>query len=355
MEFLINQKVGLGLLQMHLGRMKSSRRTFLQATSAGLAGIVAGCGQARMKQERFTGDGPIHVVCTTALVADLVREIAGPGRAEVLSLMGEGVDPHLYKGSPRDVRDLAGADLIFASGLHLEGKLTSVLHRLAHQKHVHMLADEWTTASQARGEADPWIRDNGVADPHCWFDARLWQRLALVVKDRLAGFAPDHAETFSANFKSYEAKVESLDAEIRQNLAKIPPARRLLVTSHDAFRYFGRAYGVQVEGIQGLSTESEAGVRRTNELVDLLVSRQVPAIFVESSVSDDNVKALVEGASARGHSVVIGGSLFSDAPGAFGTPEGTWLGMMRHNVNTFVNAMTGDKPARAGHDQYGST
>lgn len=352
---MINQKVALGILQMHLGCIKITRRTFLQATSAGLAGIVAGCGHARLKQERHTGTGQIHVVCTTALVADLVREIAGEGRGRVVSLMGEGVDPHLYKGSPRDVRDLAGADLIFASGLHLEGKLTSVLHRLAHQKHVHMIADEWTTATEKNGEADPWIRDDGVPDPHCWFDARLWQRLAQVVKDRLTEFAPDHAAAFTSNFKTYEAKVESLDAEIRRNLAKIPPSRRLLVTSHDAFRYFGRAYGVQVEGIQGLSTESEAGVRRTNELVDLLVSRQVPAIFVETSVSDDNVKALVEGAAARGHKVVIGGSLFSDAPGAFGTPEGTWLGMLQHNVNTFVKAMTGSNNAKAGHRTDSST
>ena len=264
--------------------------------------------------------------------------------------MGEGVDPHLYKGSPRDVRDLAGADLIFAGGLHLEGKLISVLHRLAHQKQVILLGERWTEVTQSKGVGDPWIRDDGVPDPHCWFDVAIWRSLAGVVRDTLTAFDPSRSAEYQANHKTYDEKLVELDTRMRQMLGRVPPGRRLMVTSHDAFRYFGRAYGIQVEGIQGLSTESEAGVRRTNELVDLLVSRQVPAIFVETSVSDDNVKALVEGATARGHRVTIGGSLYSDAPGAFGTPEGTYLGMMMHNVKTFVHAMTGDSqnPAPGG-------
>lgn len=298
-----------------------------------------------MKQERHTGGRAIQTVCTTALVADLVRNIAGPGRADVVSLMGEGVDPHLYKGSPRDVRDLAGADLIFAGGLHLEGKLISVLHRLSHQKQVNLLGEKWTEACEKSSTPDPWIRDEGMPDPHCWFDVRLWRSLAGVVLETLAAYDPAWAAEYQANHRTYDETLKALDGEIRQRLQAVPAERRLMVTSHDAFRYFGRAYGIQVEGIQGLSTEGEAGVRRTNELVDLLVSRQVPAIFVETSVSDDNVKALVEGAGARGHQVRIGGSLYSDAPGAFGTPEGTYVGMIRHNVFTFVQAMTGDRSA----------
>lgn len=326
--------------------LDSHRRAFLK-TTLGCVGAVSGCGRAGLKQERHSGNGPIQVVCTTALVADLVRNLAGPGRAIVSSLMGEGVDPHLYKGSPRDVRDLAGADLIFAGGLHLEGKLISVLHRLAHQKQVHLLGERWTEHCQKTATPDPWIRDNGVPDPHCWFDVAIWRSLASLVRETLAAFDPAHSAEYHAYHTTYDDKLQALDAQMRQLLGRVSPKRRLMVTSHDAFRYFGKAYGIQVEGIQGLSTESEAGVRRTNEMVDLLVSRQVPAIFVETSVSDDNVKALVEGATARGHGVTIGGSLYSDAPGAFGTPEGTYLGMMIHNVKTFVHAMTGDSESQA--------
>lgn len=327
---------------MNRSWLDTNRRVFLKTTFGCLAS-VSGCGRAGLKQERHSGNGPIQAVCTTALVADLVRNIAGPGRADVVSLMGEGVDPHLYKGSPRDVRDLAGADLIFAGGLHLEGKLISVLHRLEHQKQVYLLGERWTETCEKAGTPDPWIRDNAVPDPHCWFDVTIWRNLARVVLETLAGYDPARSAAYQANHETYDSKLKALDAEIQARLNQVPAERRLMVTSHDAFRYFGRAYGIQVEGIQGLSTESEAGVKRTNELVDLLVSRQVPAIFVETSVSDDNVKALVEGAAARGHQVRIGGSLFSDAPGAFGTPEGTYLGMMLHNVRTFVQSMTGSR------------
>lgn len=322
------------------------RRSLLKTLAVSTYFALQGCGKASVSRKTHTGDRPIQVVATTALVADLVRNIAGPNRVQVVSLMGEGVDPHMYKGSPRDVRDLAGADLVVAGGLHLEGKLIGVLHRLGRQKPVHLLGDELTALAESKKLPDPWIRDDGMPDPHCWFDVSLWQREAELFSHILSDYDPSHASEFQTNLKNYSAELIKLDAEIRQNIDQIPADRRLLVTSHDAFRYFGRAYGIQVEGIQGLSTESESGVRRTNQLVDLVISRRIPAIFVETSVSDDNVKALVEGAQARGHKIRIGGSLFSDAPGAFGKPEGTYAGMLRHNVRTFVQAMTQDlKPS----------
>lgn len=291
------------------------------------------------------------MVTSTALVADLVRNVGGDAVA-VVSLMGEGVDPHLYKGSPRDVRALADAELILANGLHLEGKLISVFERLQRHKPTHLLGETLTEHRNREGRQDPWIRDEGAPDPHCWFDVAIWREFATLMTELLSAFDPTNAPKFRRNGERHITELNALDAEIRTSIARLPNERRLLITSHDAFRYFGRAYGIQVEGIQGLSTESESGVRRTNELVDLVVARGVPAIFVESSVADDNVMALVEGANARGHALRIGGSLFSDAPGAFGTPEGTYLGMMRHNVRTFVDSMSGSLVSNphAGND-----
>lgn len=320
---------------------RPDRRTAFASLIYAMAAVASGCGRTSFAEKRRSDTGRFKVLCTTALVADLLRNIAGEDRAEVRSVMGEGVDPHLYKGSPRDVRDLADADLIFASGLHLEGKLSSLLHHLARQKRVYLLGDELTENATALNRADPWIRDSGVPDPHCWFDVRIWSELAVLVEEFISGYDPENSQVYRQKCSAYQVELQKLDQELKARIAGIPPARRILVTSHDAFRYFGRAYGVQVEGIQGLSTESEAGIRRTNELVNLVVSLRLPAIFVESSVSDDNVSALVEGARARGHELKIGGSLFSDAPGRFGTPEGTYIGMMKHNLKVFSEAMLG--------------
>ena len=331
--------------QTVLSEILIRRRLFQASFFAGFSGLCYGCGRSSQASRRRTGDEPIKVICTTALVADLIRNLAGPGRADVHSLMGEGVDPHLYKGSPRDVRDLAEADLIFASGLHLEGKLATVLHHLAHQKLVCLLGDELTLVAETSKKTDPWIRDSGVPDPHCWFDVQIWAELASLAAQFLSTYDPTNQAYYEENLRLYRQELRMLEEEMKSTIALIPEDRRTLVTSHDAFRYFGRAYGVQVEGIQGLSTESEAGIRRTNELVELVVSRRLPAIFVESSVSDDNVRSLIEGARARGHDLRIGGSLFSDAPGAFGTPEGTYIGMMRHNLRTFSSAMMAETNA----------
>lgn len=282
---------------------------------------------------RFSGELPIRVVATVGMVADLARQIGGD-RVAVKALMGEGVDPHLYKASPGDLSRLRSADLILYAGLHLEGKMADVLVKLAR-----------TTPVFAVGEAIPEERlreppeMEGAWDPHVWFDASLWRECAAFTRDVLVEFDPAGAEVYRARGEEFLARLDALHESTKARIAEIPPERRLLVTAHDAFGYFGDAYGIEVVAIQGISTESEAGVRRVNELVDLLVRRGVGAVFVESSVSEKNIHALIEGCAARGHAVKIGGSLFSDAMGADGTPEGTYEGMVRHNVDRIVEAL----------------
>lgn len=282
-------------------------------------------------ERTYSGGYPIHVVCTTGMVADLVRNVGGD-KVKVSQIMGEGVDPHLYKASPGDVNALNGADAIFYSGLHLEGKMADVFVRMARKK---------PTFAVTEYIPEERVLDNpeGAFDPHLWFDVSLWREAAGVVRDALKAFDPKHAADYQARADAYQAELGKLHEYAKTKLATIPKERRVLVTAHDAFRYFGRAYDIEVKGIQGISTESEAGVREVNQLVNFLVERKVKAVFVESSVSDKNVRALLEGCKARGHTVVIGGELFSDAMGKDGTPEGTYVGMVRHNVDTIVKAL----------------
>lgn len=278
----------------------------------------------------YQGQGPLKIVCTTGMVADLVKNIAGE-RAEVTHLMGAGVDPHLYKSSPGDIAKLSAADVVFYSGLHLEGKMTDLFEQLATTKPVVAVADEI--------EHEKLLEDGGLHDPHVWFDVALWMQAAKQVTKTLASFDAAHEQEYQTREMVLAKKLLDLDAYCRTELAKIPADRRVLVTAHDAFRYFGKAYGIEVRGIQGVSTDSEAGVKQINELVNFLVQRKIKAIFVETSVSEQNVKSLLEGCKAQSHEVVIGGELFSDAMGEDGTPAGTYEGMIRHNVSTIVKAL----------------
>jgi manganese/zinc/iron transport system substrate-binding protein len=274
---------------------------------------------------------PIQVVCTTGMVADLAKHVGGQHVA-VRALMGEGVDPHLYKASPADVRELHRADIIFYSGLHLEGKLAELLERMSRRKPTVAVAERIAPEKLL-------VDEHGARDPHVWFDVSLWSEAASAVGEALAALDPPHAADYQAQQRAYQARLAALHEEVRQRLAQIPAERRVLVTAHDAFRYFGRAYEIEVRAIQGISTDSEASVRQVSELVDFLTRRRIKAVFVETSVSDQNIRALLEGCRARGHEVVIGGSLFSDAMGKEGTPEGTYEGMIRHNVETIVAAL----------------
>lgn len=279
----------------------------------------------------YSGQYPIRIVCTTGMVADLAKNVGGP-HVEVTSLMGAGVDPHLYKASPADVTALNRADIIFYSGLHLEGKLADLLERMGERKPTVAVAVAISPEKVLRDE-------HRAADPHVWFDVSLWSEAAGAVREALCQFDPKHAEDYRQNADEYQSRLARLHADTKTDLAAIPPERRVLVTAHDAFHYFGEAYDIEVRAIQGISTESEAGVRQVRALVDFLVERKIKAVFVETSVADENIRSLVEGCQARGHDVEIGGTLFSDAMGDAGTPEGTYEGMVRANVKTIVDAL----------------
>ena len=247
-------------------------------------------------------DGPYRVAATVGMIADIVREVAGP-LAEVEAIIGEGVDPHLYKPTAADVKALQSADLVFYNGLLLEGKMTDVLVRLAGSgKRVHAVT-EAVLEEPGYVLADEEDHD----DPHVWMDVKGWIAATTVVEKALAAYDPENAATYAANANAYREQLAKLDDYARSSIASIPEAQRVLVTAHDAFQYLSRAYGIEVRGIQGMSTESEAGVKDIENLVAFLVERKIPAVFVESSVSDKNVKALLEGAAAKGHNVVIGG------------------------------------------------
>lgn len=280
-------------------------------------------------------DGP-RVVATTGMIADAARRI---GDGEVLALMGPGVDPHSYRQTRSDIAALARADLVLWHGLHLEAQLQNFLEELAARTRVVAVAD---ALPKDRLIASTEYPDR--FDPHVWMDPALWSLVSLTVQQALDAAAPEEAARHATEADTFRAEVAALDAYARAVLPTVPEAARVLVTAHDAFGYFGRAYGFDVLGIQGISTESEAGLARIGELVDVLVGRKVSAVFVESSVSDRTMRALIEGAAAKGHAVSIGGELYSDAMGPQGSYEGTYIGMIDHNVTTITRALGGQAP-----------
>lgn len=283
---------------------------------------------------------PIRVVTTVSMLADTVRAVGGT-RVEVTSLLGEGVDPHTYRPTRADIARLSSADLVVANGLHLEAQLDETLKALARSKPV-LFAAEKIPAAQLL--ADEEYKDR--KDPHVWMDPKLWSIVVEAVRDALIARDPAGRAAYEAGAKNYIAEIRRLDAYAAKVLGTVPQKARVLVTAHDAFGYFGRAYGFEVEGIQGLSTESEAGLKRIEALVSLLVEKKIRAVFVESSVPERNVRALVEGARARGHQVIVGGELYSDALGAPGTYEGTLIGMLDHNMTVIARALGGEAPER---------
>lgn len=279
------------------------------------------------------GDG-MKVVATTNIVADLVRTIGGP-QVEVEALMGAGIDPHLYKASAGDVRRMSSAEAIFYSGFHLEGKMSEVLESIGGRG--------VTTVAVAECVPDEDLIESvdfpGLHDPHVWFDVALWSHAAECVSETLASLDPDHAERYRERAASYVEELRDLDTWVRTRADLLPPEQRVLVTAHDAFAYFGRAYGFEVRGLLGVSTASEAGTSDVQRLAAFIVEREIPAIFVETSVPPRYVEALKEAVKARGFAVVIGGSLFSDSLGDLGTPAATYVGTVRANVDSIVTAL----------------
>jgi manganese/zinc/iron transport system substrate-binding protein len=296
-----------------------------QADGAGSPAAESGPGH------RFSGDYPIRIVATTGMVADLVEHVGGRHVA-VTALMGEGVDPHLYKASSGDVARLNQADMVAYSGLHLEGRMGEVLARLARRKPAFAVTNKLPRERLLK------VGPNQF-DPHVWFDVGLWAECLSQVETELAGFDPSHEADYRTQAAAHRQELIALDAWCRDQIAGIPAERRVLVTAHDAFHYFGRAYDIEVKAIQGISTQAEAGVNQINGLVEFISQRQIKAVFVETSVSERNIRALVEGCEDRGHHVDIGGQLFSDAMGKPGTPPGTYGGMVRHNVDTIRRAL----------------
>lgn len=275
----------------------------------------------------------IRIVATTGMIADAVVNIGGV-HVDVLPLMGPGIDPHLYKATESDVSKLLNADMIFYNGLFLEARMIEIFEQMASKKAVVAVG---AAIPQAQLLVSPRYPDQ--PDPHIWMDVQLWIRVAEKIRDELQAFDPDHADTYGANAAVYIAELQKLDSYVEAQIQIIPREQRVLVTAHDAFAYFGKGYDVEVFAPQGISTESEAGVEDIRRTIDIVVGRGIPAIFVESSVPPDIVEAIVEGARARGHDIEIGGQLFSDAMGEAGTPEGTYIGMIRHNVDTIVGAL----------------
>jgi manganese/zinc/iron transport system substrate-binding protein len=274
---------------------------------------------------------PIRVIATTTVVADLVEQVGGD-LVVVESLMADGVDPHSYRATPRDIDRLVRADLIVANGLHLEGKLAELLERIGRKR-------PFLAVGNAVPKDELLSIGNDLFDPHIWFDAKLWSYCPSAVADALSQLDSKAALDYHQRAEKYSKDLLELDKNVKGKFKEIPPQRRVLITAHDAFRYFGRAYGLEVIGVQGTSTESEAGLADMNQLVELVVQRKIPAVFVETSVSDRNVTALIEGAAARGHSVRLGGRLYSDALGPAGGGGDTLERALLSNVDTIIEAL----------------
>lgn len=283
---------------------------------------------------------PMNVVATTGMIADAARQVGGD-LVEVQALMGPGVDPHAYRQTRSDIVAMSKADLVLWHGLYLEAQLEDFMEELAAKQRVVAVAES-LPKNLLIGHDDY----DDKFDPHVWMNPNLWSRVVLAIRDALIEVRPEHEAAFRANAEKHLAELAELSNYTTRVLSSVPTESRVLLTAHDAFNYFGSAYGFEVVGIQGISTESEAGLKRISELVDMLVDRNIKAVFVETSVSDRNIRALIEGAAARGHQVVIGGELFSDAMGEPGTYEGTYLGMIDHNTTVISRALGGEAPEK---------
>lgn len=278
-------------------------------------------------------DGKLKVVTTTNILADLVSEIGGD-KVSLESLMGAGVDPHLYKASEGDVSKLYNADIIFYSGLHLEGKLVDIFEKMKSTKNTVSVGDRLPKEQLISS-----VNFGGNYDPHVWFNIQFFKQFAQTVTDELSKADSENAETYASNNTEYQKKLDALEDEIKSIINTLPEEKRILVTAHDAFNYFGKAYDFQVVGLQGISTATEAGVKDVQEMSKFIIDNKVKAIFIESSVPRRTIEALQAAVISKNHDVKIGGSLYSDALGNPGTEEGTYIGMFRYNVNTIVNAL----------------
>jgi manganese/zinc/iron transport system substrate-binding protein len=298
--------------------------------------LVSGCAQtgATGGAAKDVASRKIQVVTTTGMVSDLIKNVGGD-RVEVVGLMGPGVDPHLYKPSAGDIRKLESADIIFYNGLELEGRMTDLFVKMARAGKPTVPVTDSVDQSKLREPPE----FEGKFDPHVWFDVGLWQQTIPVVAAELAKLDPGSKRVYDANADKYRKELEELNGYVKKTLGEVPERSRVLITAHDAFGYFGQAYSFEVKGLQGVSTATEAGAADVQELASFIAERKVKAIFVESSVPRATIEAVQAAVRAKGFEVVVGGELFSDAMGAAGTPEGTYVGMVKHNVDTVAKAL----------------
>jgi len=285
------------------------------------------------KNENSTINGKLKIVTTTTMITDLVKNI-GKDSVSVQGLMGSGVDPHLYKASEGDVSKLTSADVVFYSGLHLEGKLVDVFEKMGRNTNTIALTEALDKNGLIGSE---YFASN--YDPHIWFNIEYWKQITNYLTLELGKLDPQNATFFEENKRAYLIKLDALEVEVRETIRQLPEDKRVLVTAHDAFNYFGKEYGFEVVGLQGLSTATEAGVQDVQSLAKLIIEKKVKAIFVESSVPKRTIEALQQAVQSKDYDVQIGGTLYSDALGNAGTEEGTYIGMFRYNVNTIVQAL----------------
>lgn len=285
------------------------------------------------KKETRSDTRKMRIVTTTGMIKDAVEHVTGD-RAEVIALMGPGVDPHLYKATQGDLEKLTSADIVFYNGLHLEGKMGEVFEKLGRLKPVIAISKD---IPEERLRTIPGFAN--THDPHIWFDVKLWEEAVRAIRDFMIRHDSASATLYTENSNAYLKQMDSLHRAVKEQLQQIPAGQRVLITAHDAFGYFGDAYGIEVRGLQGISTVSEFGLKDVTDLVNFIISRKIKAIFVETSVSQKSINAVVEGCNQKGWQVKIGGSLYSDAMGAAGTPSGNYLGMVSANVNTIVTAL----------------
>lgn len=296
--------------------------------------LMTGCaGQNTQGSNVDYSERKINVVATIGMITDVSR-IVGGERVEVIGLMGAGVDPHLYKASEGDVATLEQADVIFFNGLHLEAGMSGVLERMTDiGKAVEVTEGIDRDVLMAPPEFE------GAYDPHVWFDVTLWTQVVEAIRDKFIDMDPQNENIYRQNAETYLQELDELHSYVMQQAQRVPEEKRVLITAHDAFNYFGKAYDFDVRGLQGISTETEASTRDVDELAQFITDREIPAVFVESSVPQRNIEAVQAAVQDKGFQVQIGGELFSDAMGDPGTIEGTYVGMVRHNIDTIVNAL----------------
>ncbi|SNV56428.1 metal ABC transporter solute-binding protein, Zn/Mn family [Veillonella rodentium] len=311
--------------------MKFNRLVLIALSLTVMMLALTGCG----KDSARDGQKKLQVVATTTMLTDLVKEIGGDD-VSVQGLMGPGVDPHLYQASAGDVTAMSKADIVVYNGVHLEGKMGSIFDNLAKQNKATIRVSDAIDPSTLLD-----FEEDGVSakDPHIWFDVANWKLAAKAVYEGLSKADPAHKENFQKRYESYLTKLDEADAYIKTQAESIPKESRVLVTAHDAFQYFARAYGFEVKGLQGVSTATEAGTQDMNELVQFIVDHKIKAIFVESSVPHKTIEAVQEACKAKGWDVSIGGELYSDSLGSEGTEGGTYIGMVKANIDTIAKAL----------------